>query len=172
MDKTISVVDFIKKYNSITSAKIKESYINETVKSVDYVNFEELEYIAGKIVEKSYVVDDGVLKIDSCKKYLLYIFAIIDMFTNIEVHAESWIGEYNALDQYGLIEKIKSVVPKKVITNFDIILKWKTDDIAFNYSNLPNYLNSLINKLMPIIQDGILNTLDNEIRKIQNMKEA
>lgn len=166
MDKTISVVDFIKKYNSFASAKLKENYFNETVKSVDFVNFEELEYIAEKLIEKSYIVKDGALMIDSCKKYLLYIFTVIDMFTNIEVHAESWIGEYNALDQSDLIEKITGVVSKKVMTNFDTILKLKSDDVVFNNSNLPNYFNGLIKIITPIIQDGILNVLDKEIENI------
>lgn len=165
MDKTINVVDFIKKYNSIASAKLRENYFNETVKSVDFVNFEELEYLAEKLIEKSYVVEDGALMIDSCKKYLLYIFTVIDMFTNIEVHAESWIGEYNALDQNNLIEKITSAISKKVMTNFDTILKMKTDDVAFNCSNLPNYFNGVMKKLVPIVQEGILNALDSEIEK-------
>ena len=165
MDKTISVVDFIKKYNSIATPKLRENYFNDTVKSVDFVNFEELEYIADKLIEKSYIVEDGVLKIDSCKKYLLYVFTVIDIFTNIEVHADSWIGEYNALDQSNLVEPIIGVVSKKVMSNFDTILKLKTDDAAFNYSNLPNYFNGIMKKLVPIVQEGILNALDSEIEK-------
>lgn len=168
MDKTISVVDFLKKYNSIASAKLRDNYFNETIKSVDFVNFEELEYIAEKIIEKSYGVEDGILKLDSCKKYLLYIFAIIDTFTNLEIHAESWIGEYNVLDQCDLIEKIISIVPKKVMANFDTILKMKSDDAVYNYNSLPNYFNGLIKKITPIIQEGILNALDNEIENIKN----
>ncbi len=168
MDKTINVVDFVKKYNSIASVKLKENYFNETVKSVDFVNFEELEYIADKLIDKSYTVKDGVLEIDSCKKYLLYIFTIIDMFTNIEIHADSWIGEYNMLDKNDLVEKITGVVSKKVMANFDTILKMKTDDVAFNCSNLPNYFNSIMKKLIPIIQEGILNALDSEIEKAKN----
>ena len=172
MDKTINVVDFIKKYNSIASAKLRENYFNETVKSVDFVNFEELEYIADRLIDKSYIVKDGALEIDSCRKYLLYIFTVIDVFTNIEIHADKWIGEYNALDYNNLVEKIINVVPKKVKTNFDTILKMKEEDVVFNCNSLPNYFSGLIKIITPIIQDGILNALDNEIEKAKNMKEV
>lgn len=163
MDKTIDVVDFLKKYNAFASEKLKENYFNDTIKTVDFVNFEELEFLSNSIIEHSCIDENGMFKIDSCKKYILYIYTIIDSFTNLEIHADKWIGEYNALDRYGLIEKIINYIPEKVMTTFSTILKMKTEEVMFNMNNIPNFFMGLAKNLNPFI----LNIIDEIIKETE-----
>lgn len=139
-NKTYTVQEFIKKYNSFTSEKAKETFLKSVIKN-NYVDFlVKVEY-ARKIIELSgFRKETGKPHMDSCKQYLLYIFSIITMYTNIVMDEQKVHEEYDKLEKNHLIVLILSMLPEREIKMFDSILQMQKDDWFTNYHGFEHYL--------------------------------
>ena len=74
--KNIEVKDFVDRYTKFNTTTAKESYLKTAVKFVDYMNFEIVEVLCDQILANSCMDKNGNVKVDTCKKYLMYIYVI------------------------------------------------------------------------------------------------
>ena len=118
----IDVKDFVNKYSKFNTATAKESYLKTAVKFVDYMNFEIVEVLCDQILVNSCMDKNGNVKVNTCKKYLMYIYTIFDQYTNIAVHSDKWLEEFNLLSKVGLVEAVCQLMPENLITTLDSVL--------------------------------------------------
>lgn len=151
----IDVKDFVNKYSKFNTTTAKESYLKTTVKFVDYMNFEIVEVLCDQILAASCYDKNGNIKVDTCKKYLMYIFIIFDQYTNIVVHSDKWLEEFNLLSRVGLVEAVCQLMPESLITTLDSILKMRTDDMMTNYYEPHAFISNQVVKYAPMIHGVI-----------------
>ena len=151
----IDVMSFVNKYSKFNTEMAKESYLKTSVKFVGYMNFEVVQALCDQILANSCYDKNGNIKVDTCKKYLMYVYVIFDQYTNITVHSNEWLEEFNSLNKYGLVEAVCKLMPENLITTLDSILKMKTDDLMTNYYEPHAFIKNQVVKYVPIIHGAI-----------------
>ena len=156
----IKVKDFVGKYNKFSTASAKESYLKTAVKFVDYVDFETVMYLCDSILANSCMDKEGNIKVDTCQKYILYIFTIFDTYTNIKVDAKDWMAQFNMLSKAGLIEAVCQLMPENLITTLDSVLKMRTDDMMTNYYEPHAFIRNQVIKYVPLMHKVVDKVLE------------
>lgn len=161
----IDVKDFVNRYSKFNTTTAKESYLKTAVKFVDYMNFEVVEVLCDQILAASCYDKNGNVKVNTCKKYLMYIYTIFNNYTNITVHPDKWTEEFNLLSKAGLVEAVCQLMPENLITTLDSILKMKTDDMMTNYYEPHAFISNQVLKYAPMIH-GVIDKFLGGIEKI------
>ncbi len=167
----IKIDDLVKGYDKLQSTQAKERFLKEKVKYTEYTNFEVACFYADKIIANSMFDKNGDIKVDSCQKYLQYIFALLSFYTNVDVHAEQWILEFNKLRRYGLLEKIIEGIPEAEVNTLDAVLEMKSNDAMTNYYNIQNWATKKLGEFYPFIAKGINEVLEGLGKSIENLDE-
>ena len=148
-ENAITIDKLIDGYLKHTSIKMKEEYLKTVIKVKPYVSYGVKIFLADTIIKTS-CLRDGRVYIDSCKKYLLYIYALIDTYTNIEINQKEWVFQYDRLDSLGLIEPILSLVSEKERATFKTILDMKLDDLMTNKYGIYAYIDDQMDRFTTI----------------------
>ena len=167
----ISIDDLIKGYDRLQSSQAKDRYLKEKIKYIEYTNFEVVCFYADRIIANSMFDKNGDIKVDSCQKYLQYIFTLLSFYTNIDTHAEQWILEFNKLKRYGLLEKIIEEIPEVEVNTLDAVLEMKSNDVMTNYYNIQNWATKKLGEFYPYIAKGINEILEGLGKGIENLDE-
>lgn len=167
----INVDDLIKGYNRLQSSQAKERYLKEKVKYIEYTNFEVVCFYVDKIIANSMFDKKGDIKVDSCQKYLQYIFTLLSFYTNIDIHAEQWILEFNKLRRYRLLEEIIKGIPETEVNTLDAVLEMKSNDAMTNYYNIQNWATKKLGDFYPFIAKGVNEVLESLSKNIENLDE-
>ena len=170
-EKKIELDWLISKYNSFRSDEAKKVFLEKTIKTVTYTNFEVVCGYADIIIAQSMFNKNGDILMDSCKKYLLYIYTLIAFYTNINVHANSWTKEFNTICRYGLLDEIIKLIPESERITLDAVLEMKTGDININYYNIQNWLTKKLGDFYPYIAKSLDNFLNNSQGILENLDE-
>lgn len=161
----INIDELIKGYDRLQSTQAKDRYLKEKVKYTEYTNFEVVCFYADIIINGSMFTKNKDIKIDSCKKYLQYVFTLLFYYTNVDVHAEQWILEFNKLKRYNLLEEIIKGIPETEISTLDAVLEMKTNDAMTNYYNFQNWATKKLGDFYPYISKNI----DSFLEKIEEL---
>ena len=153
------------------SIQAKDRYLKEKVKYTEYTNFEVACFYADKIIANSMFDKNGDIKVDSCQKYLQYVFTLLSFYTNIDVHANQWVLEFNKLKRYGLLEKIIDGVPETEIDTLEAVLEMKSNDAITNYYNIQNWATKKLGEFYPYIAKGINDVLESLSKSFENLDE-
>ena len=167
----ISIDDLIKGYDRLQSSQAKERFLKEKIKYIDYTNFEVVCFYVDRIIANSMFDKNGDIKVDSCQKYLQYIFTLLSFYTNIDTHAEQWILEFNKLKRYGLLEKIIEGIPEAEVSTLDAVLEMKSNDAMTNYYNIQNWTTKKLGEFYPFIAKGINEILEALSKNIAEFDE-
>lgn len=170
-EKKIELDWLISKYNSFRSDEAKKVFLEKTIKTVIYTNFEVVCGYADIIIAQSMFNKNGDILMDSCKKYLLYIYTLIAFYTNINVHANNWTKEFNSICRYGLLDKIIKLIPESEIAILDAVLEMKTGDVNINYYNMQNWLTKKLGDFYPYIAKSLDSFLNNSQGILENLDE-
>ena len=179
MEERINIDELISKYTSFNSKDAKRNYLVKTVKTVDYVPFLTVCVSADQILRASSYDKNGHIKIDSCKRYLMYVFVILSAYTNINVDEKDFTNQFDKLNRTKLLKEIIALIDPDLIDTLDSVLKMKTDDFMTNYYDIHSYVNRLVQnnleqispvvtKIVDIIDDYIKNINLNDL--IQSLK--
>ena len=136
-------------YLKRTSTKMKEEYLKTVIKVKPYIGYGVKIFLADTIIKTS-CLKEGRVYIDSCKKYMLYIYALIDTYTNIEINQKEWMSQYDRLDSLGLIEPILALIPEKERSTFKTILDMKLDDLMTNRYGIYAYIDEQMDRVAKI----------------------
>ena len=170
-EKKIELDWLISKYNSFKSDEAKRVFLEKTIKTVTYTNFEVVCGYADIIVAQSMFNKNGDILVDSCKKYLLYLYTLIAFYTNINVHANSWTKEFNSICRYGLLDKIIKAIPESEVATLDAVLEMKVGDANINYYNIQNWFTKKLGDFYPYIAKSLDNFLNNSQGILENLDE-
>ena len=148
-ENAITIDKLIDNYLKRTSIKMKEEYLKTVIKIKPYVSYGVKIFLADTIIKAS-CLKDGRVYIDSCKKYMLYIYALIDTYTNIEINQKEWMSQHDRLDSLGLIEPILALIPEKERSTFKTILDMKLDDLMTNRYGIYAYIDEQMDRAAKI----------------------
>ena len=130
-EKRIDLYKLVENYNKRSSTKLKEEFLKAQVKIVPYQGYTTKLFLAQNIINIS-CMKDGKVHIDSCKKYIMYIYTMIKFYTNIDIQEKDLMVQYDLLDENGLVEKILALIPEKEVTTMKTILDMKLNDLMTN----------------------------------------
>lgn len=153
--KYISVKEFVKTIKNRASEDARRVYIEGTLAVKDYERYEVVCAICDQIIANSYFTTDGQFKVDSCKKYLLYVSALLNTYTNIKFDENDMLGDFNLLQRYGLIDVIINYIPEAQVAMFDSVLNMKSNDIMTNYYEPHAFVKEQLVKFAPLIHGWI-----------------
>ena len=153
--KYISVKEFVKTIKNRASEDARRVYIEGTLAVKDYERYEAVCAICDQIIANSYFTTDGQFKVDSCKKYLLYVSALLNTYTNIKFDENDMLGDFNLLQRYGLIDVIINYIPESQVAMFDSVLNMKSNDIMTNYYEPHAFVKEQLVKFAPLIHGWI-----------------
>lgn len=142
----ITIDKLIDGYLKRTSVKMREEYLKAVIKVKPYVGYGTKMFLADTIIKTS-CLNDGQIYIDSCKKYLLYIYTLIDVYTNIELSTKDLMIQYDRLDSIGLIEPILALIPEKERVTFKTILDMRQDDLMTNRYGTHAFIKEQVDRL-------------------------
>ena len=153
--KYVSVKEFVKTIKNRASEDARRVYIEGTLAVKDYEKYEVVCAICDQIIANSYFTTDGQFKVDSCKKYLLYVSALLNTYTNIRFDENDMLGDFNLLQRYGLIDVIINYIPEAQVAMFDSVLNMKSNDIMTNYYEPHAFVKEQLVKFAPLIHGWI-----------------
>lgn len=153
--KYVSVKEFVKTIKNRASEDARRVYIEGTLAVKDYERYEVVCAICDQIIANSYFTTDGQFKVDSCKKYLLYVSALLNTYTNIRFDENDMLGDFNLLQRYGLIDVIINYIPEAQVAMFDSVLNMKSNDIMINYYEPHAFVKEQLVKFAPLIHGWI-----------------
>lgn len=153
--KYVSVKEFVKTIKNRASEDARRVYIEGTLAVKDYERYEVVCAICDQIIANSYFTTDGQFKVDSCKKYLLYVSALLNTYTNIKFDENDMLGDFNLLQRYELIDIIINYIPEAQVTMFDSVLNMKSNDIMTNYYEPHAFVKEQLVKFAPLIHGWI-----------------
>lgn len=167
--KYVSVKEFVKTIKNRASEDARRVYIEGTLAVKDYERYEVVCAICDQIIANSYFTTDGQFKVDSCKKYLLYVSALLNTYTNIRFDENDMLGDFNLLQRYGLIDVIINYIPEAQVAMFDSVLNMKSNDIMTNYYESHAFVKEQLVKFAPLIHgwiESFLGTAEEMIKDI------
>jgi len=170
-EKKIELDWLISKYNSFRSDEAKKVLLEKTIKTVTYTNFEVVCGYADIIIAQSMFNKNGDILMDSCKKYLLYIYTLIAFYTNLNVHANSWTKEFNLICRYELLDKIIELIPESERNTLEAVLEMKANDARVNYYNVQNWLTKKLGDFYPYMAKGIDSLLESLEHFVEDLDE-
>lgn len=170
-EKKIELDWLISKYNSFRSDEAKKVFLEKSVKTVEYTNFEVVCGYADIIIAQSMFNKNGDILMDSCKKYLLYIYTLIAFYTNLNVHANGWTKEFNLICRYELLDKIIELIPESERNTLEAVLEMKANDARVNYYNVQNWLTKKLGDFYPYIAKGIDSLLGSLEHFVEDLDE-
>ena len=165
----ITVKEFVKALTNRSSDDARRVYLEGTLAVKDYERYEVVCAICDQIVASSYFTADGQFKVDSCKKYLMYVSALLNTYTNIRFDENDALGDFNLLQRYGLVDVIISYIPESQVTMFDSVLNMKSNDLMTNYYEPHAFVREQVVKFAPLILkwiEGILDVAEDVIKEI------
>lgn len=93
---------------------------NAIVSATSHTNFENVE----------------VYKRNSPAQFINFALLIIAKYTDIEIDFENTVGEFNALDEFDLINQILAAIPQREYNTWSRILEMANDDLFENERSL------------------------------------
>ena len=114
----------------IKEMKNEKSVISELIAVKKYVPFADKVHMAKEVTDFSIEYDRGFIKFDSYKKYLDFVFAVIEAHTDLRF-ADDWedkMNEYDALCENELLDAIICEFKKDYDASL-MVLNMTCDDI-------------------------------------------
>lgn len=168
-DNTINFDEFINKIKSFKSIDARNNYIKSVIHPEEYVPFEVVCVLCDQILAASYYDKDGNFRIDSCKKYLNYMYIIYTHYLNIDMNSTKFIEQYNEIQRLGINDTLVGLVPESQIGTLDAVLKMKSDDIIANNYEMHAFIKNELAKFYPAIAGAMtdfLKTVDSAFANV------
>jgi len=167
--KFVTVKEFVKALTNRSSDDARRVYLEGTLAVKDYERYEVVCAICDQIIASSYFTTDGQFKVDSCKKYLMYVSALLNTYTNIRFDENDALGDFNLLQRYGLVDVIINYIPDAQVAMFDSVLNLKSNDLMTNYYEPHAFVKEQVVKFAPLIHkwiDSFLSMAEDVVKEI------
>lgn len=149
-DKKVMMIDeFIKKYNSMNSDRLKKELINNIIKR-SYIPYAEKYSICNGIVKSCYF-RDGNIYIDSVGEYMLYCLKLVENYTYLIIDYTNSVDEFDKLNKENLITAIVNVLPKQEKEEMRMVLDMVENDTISNNYEIHSYISSQVTRFGNIV---------------------
>lgn len=184
MVKDIKLDKLVEEYTNLATESMKAQYLEETVKVEKYIPYVTKIASAENVVKSSaYITETGSdgkshltdkFRISSPMRYLFTICCIIDLYTNIEVDKTNRLGQYDLLNENGLVEKLLELIPDKDVSEFKVVLNMCADDLMTNEYNVQSYISKQVNRFGDVFEkvtEPLAPVVDNFLQKLSEMDD-
>lgn len=187
MEKNFSVKEFVSKYTS-TAKQMRTSFFSNELKTEEYINYNKKLLLAEKIVKLSTYATEPVIKngevvkdengnvqyrqtnqirVNSCMRYVLFVYTIIQNYTNINMDNTKLLDEFDLLNKEGLIEQIFAIINEKEIQEFNKVVQMTFDDFMVNNATPQSFISNQVQRVTDVL--GAL--LQPVVKKIESLDE-
>mgnify|MGYP000896563658 CR=1 FL=1 len=176
----MKILEFVKRYNNITTQQLKDRFIEEKIKISPYVSIIKKDTYAQLIVDKTMFKqesydDNGKTKyrktdkinLNSVAQYVQFCRAVIELYTNLETEDGSFIKEYDALKSSGLLDilmvgsdKTDPLIPMNELNEFKTILTMKQSDTQFNETTTQAFISKQIGRISDLANATLTPLMD------------
>ncbi len=185
MKEKISVKDFCEGYDKINSKETKKRYIKDTLEITPYLPFIVKETLATNLVNttmfeyENYTNEKNEIKrrrtnkvkVQSSFQYLFFCRIIVESYTNLAIDTQDFSGEYDMLNQRGLMDEITARIPENEINELKMICDMKKDDIIFNYGTPHAFISQQMENLGNILSVVLTPIITEAVKEINNLNE-
>lgn len=176
----ITVTEFVTKYNSLKSNDVREKYAESMIIKDKYVDYLVKQKYAQDIISISCLDNKGHIKINSCKKYMMYINILLTLYTNIEMSEKNCVAEFDMLDRENLIDTLLKYIPEEELGKFDTIMQMCYDDFMTNNYEIHAFItktaDDVINRMTAMVSplvDEVMKDLNGlSAEEIKSLAEA
>ena len=144
-------------------------YIKRELEVKDYVSFAEKRELCANVLNACNMRDDnGLVKVDSVSRYIIFTLSIISKYTNLEFSSgEEFdsLDEYDMLCQANLLNPILDVIGAEY-TTCNNILNMMMDDIVANNNTIENVVGAVLGKLGDSA-DGLITALADKVGSME-----
>ena len=147
-------------------------YIKEELAVKDYVPFAEKRELCANVLNACNTKDsNGLVKVDSVSRYILFTIAIISKYTTLEFSSGKDDEEFDSLDEYdmlcqaNLLDPILGVIGTEYVTCNNILNMMMSDVVANN-----NTIESVVSHALGKISGSVEGLLGALAEKVENME--
>ena len=161
----MKIYEFIESFKNdkVINTQLKPNavseYLKEKLEIKDYIPFAEKRELCEKVLNACNTKDEnGLVKVDSVSRYILFTILIISKYTNLEFSAGD--DEYDSLDEYdilcqsNLLNPILDVIGGEYIT-CNNMLNMMMDDVVANNNTIENVVGTTLNKISEYVGDFV-----------------
>lgn len=138
-------------------------YITRILEVKDYIPFADKRELCAKVLNSCNTKEEnGLVKVDSVSRYILFTIAILSNYTNLEFSsgqdddADS-LDEYDMLCQEDLLNPILEAIGEEYVT-CNNILNMMMSDIVANNNTIENVVSHIFGKIGQSV-DGLIDIL-------------
>lgn len=176
----ITVTEFVTRYNSLKSNDVREKYAESMIIKDKYVDYLVKQKYAQDIISISCLDNKGHIKINSCKKYMMYINTLLTLYTNIEMSEKNCVAEFDMLDRENLIDTLLKYIPEEELGKFDTIMQMCYDDFMTNNYEIHAFItktaDDVINRMTamasPLVDEVMKDLNGLSAEEIKSLAEA
>lgn len=168
----MKVNELCKNYKAAATEAAKNDYLKKSIKTRKYIPYAEKVTHAKALVAASNMTDAGDVVLDSPRQYLSNVYAILNMYTDLELNEDAWVEEYDQLNELGLVKKIIDQLPEADLGEFEVLRNMVYDDFIENQTSTRSWISKLVQKFSEKLNSGMeklaetLNGIDlEEIKK-------
>lgn len=173
----MTVIEFVKKYNKLTSEDLKGKLVESVIKH-EYVPYENKITICKKIVEASHYIkkkdknnkETKKLHIDSTANYMLYYLNIVNCYSSVDVDFSNSLEEFNLLNCSKCLDAMLSSIPEREEKEFRMILDMVENDLMQNEYETHAFISNQVERFGELISN-IFSPLLEEVMKGMNMND-
>ena len=147
-------------------------YIKRELEVKDYVPFAEKRELCANVLNACNTKEsNGLVKVDSVSRYILFTIAIISKYTTLEFSSGKDDEEFDSLDEYdmlcqaNLLDSILEVIGAEYVTCNNILNMMMSDIVANN-----NTIENVVGHTLGTISDSVDGLLGALAEKVENME--
>ena len=135
----------------------KVEYLKKELELKEYIPFANKRDICAKVIDACCKKENGLIKVDSVSRYIIFTISMISAYTNLEFSSDE---DYDSLDEYdmlcenGLLNPILAIIGDEYAT-CNNILNMMMDDVLANNNTVEAVLGYNLNKVSDSIDDLI-----------------
>lgn len=155
--KKIKLKMFIACYRKQVNDSLKEKYLENNLKVVRYVPYEQKLTFAQRIVDFSCYRNEGtdeepriVFHVDTPMREFLFQRSLIELYTNLEIDNDAFLEHYNALEELGVMDYIFAHIPEEEIVAMHNLVDMVFSDEMTNNYEIHGYIKNQISRIIDV----------------------
>ena len=147
-------------------------YIKKELEVKDYIPFAEKRELCANVLNACNTKDDnGLVRVDSVSRYILFTIAIISKYTTLEFSSGKDDEEFDSLDEYdmlcqaNLLDPILEVIGAEYVT-CNNILNMMMSDVVANNNTIENVVGHTLGKISKSV-DGLIGALAEKVEDME-----
>ena len=145
-------------------------YLKQELEIKEYLPFAEKRELCKTVIDACNTRDDGLIKVDSVSRYIIFTISVISRYTNLEFSSGE-DEEYDSLDEYDmlcqnrLLNPILSVIGEEYET-CNNLLNMMMDDVIANNNTVEAVLGHALGKVTDSL-DGLIDAFAEKVEEME-----